>query len=46
MNSIYAACFKAAGINISAVNSLMQKDSNTKKNEQTFRGASPSNNQA
>lgn len=46
MNSIYAACFKAAGINISAVNSLMQKDSNTKKNEQTFRGASPSDNQA
>ena len=43
MNSIYATCFKAAGINISAVNSLMQKDSNTKKNEQTFRGAKPSN---
>lgn len=38
MNSIYATCFKTAGINISAVNSLMQKDSNTKKNEQTFRG--------
>ena len=46
MNSIYAACFKAAGINISAVNSLMQKDSNTKKNEQTFRGTKPSDNQA
>ena len=38
MNSIYATCFKAAGINISAVNSLMQKDTNTKKNEQTFNG--------
>ena len=38
MNSIYATCFKAAGINISAVNSLMQKDTNSKKNEETFRG--------
>lgn len=38
MNSIYATCFKAAGINISAVNSLLQKDTNTKKNEETFRG--------
>lgn len=36
MNSIYATCFKAAGINVSAVNSLMQKDTNTKKNDQTF----------
>lgn len=45
MNSIYATCFKAAGINISAVNSMMQKDTNTKKNEQTFRGAKPSDNQ-
>ena len=38
MNAIYGTCFKAAGINISAVNSLMQKDTNTKKNEQTFKG--------
>jgi len=45
MNSIYATCFKAAGINVSAVNSMMQKDTNTKKNEQTFRGAKPSDNQ-
>lgn len=38
MNSIYTICFKAAGINISAVNSLMQKDTNTKRNDETFRG--------
>lgn len=38
MNSIYATCFKAAGINISAINSLMQKDSNSKKDTNDFGG--------
>ena len=38
MNAIYATCFKAAGINISAVNSLMQKDTNSKKDTTDFGG--------
>lgn len=40
MNAIYAACFKTAGINIAAVNSLFQKDTNSKKNEKEFNGPS------
>lgn len=38
MNAIYATCFKAAGINIAAVNSLMQKDTNSKKDTKDFGG--------
>lgn len=38
MNAIYATCFKAAGINVTAVNSLMQKDTNSKKDLNDFSG--------